>query len=454
MKLSSNSLSTLQNILGGDDRIGALDASVSAVRAASDLVGRGKGGLILSRAAALASLGSAVWRLSAFVVSAARTRPYTVRIPETDPVFEIAEKWLNEVIPDDQKVSLLVRSRDVGGSTDDGQSRREIRVGFDGTLEQDVVLFGHSVTVVAKAEESGDSSRARSSSEANQRSIMFSFNTREARDDVMSHLRTATTSLRRGGPRMYSANSYGYFRNIGPVPQRDIGSVVLKDGQMERIVDNLKTFLANEESYVKIGMPYHTGMLLHGAPGSGKSSTARAVATTLGLSVYIVQLSVLEDDDALTRIADTIPPYSVLVLEDVDVYHQTHARTDDDDSDTGKGITLAGLLNLLDGFTTPNGLITIMTSNHPDKLDPALKRPGRIDITEELGALDEHQLRRLCVHLMGKELPDSVRLYDDAKIMPAEITGIVRKYLPNTADAFGEVASYVVLAQDPDLQTL
>jgi chaperone BCS1 len=66
------------------------------------------------------------------------------------------------------------------------------------------------------------------------------------------------------------------------------------------------------------------------------------------------------------------------------------------------------MLNALDGVWTPHGLITMMTTNNRDALDPALLRAGRIDVDEELSLLDEEQAARLAERLAPGSLTDAI----------------------------------------------
>jgi chaperone BCS1 len=211
---------------------------------------------------------------------------------------------------------------------------------------------------------------------------------------------------------------------------------------MERILAFMRRFLDNEQAYVNLGIPYRTGLMLHGNPGSGKSSTATAIANELGLNIYYISLSGLDDDDALARAFGEIPAYSLAVLEDVDVYSSTKIRTDKDTGET-KGITKAGLLNCLDGLTAPHGVITVMTTNHLSNIDPAIIRPGRVDLMEELNELDTNQLRRLCEYFIGYVpllLPD-VEISDG--ITSAQIVDIIRKYIPMVDDSADDIVKFV-----------
>merc|ERR1712224_561737 len=80
--------------------------------------------------------------------------------------------------------------------------------------------------------------------------------------------------------------------------------------------------------------------------------------------------------------------------------------------DTNKSddvLNLAGVLNVLDGVVDSPGRIVIMTTNHPEKLDPALIRPGRINFAMKLDFMSGEQLAKLIEHLMGKLLSPTQR---------------------------------------------
>jgi ATP-dependent 26S proteasome regulatory subunit len=145
-----------------------------------------------------------------------------------------------------------------------------------------------------------------------------------------------------------------------------------------------------------MGIPYHLGMLFHGTPGSGKTSIIGALAGELKMNLYILSLAGEDmNDERFACLLSEIPPNSFMVLEDVDAAFAVRKRSTKEDDAPGSGLTLTGILNALDGFMASEGSIVLMTTNHRDRLDPALIRPGRVDYEEEFSTAAESQLRRL-----------------------------------------------------------
>jgi mitochondrial chaperone BCS1 len=133
------------------------------------------------------------------------------------------------------------------------------------------------------------------------------------------------------------------------------------------------------------------------------------LAAKFGLCIYIANLADLNDRTLKTAM-NSVPENSVILFEDIDgmkagnrrsesIARKTTTETATDDgssptSDRG-GVTLSGLLNVLDGFHAPGNTVFFMTTNDADALDPALLRPGRIDYRFLLGKAADSQRAEL-----------------------------------------------------------
>lgn len=159
---------------------------------------------------------------------------------------------------------------------------------------------------------------------------------------------------------------------------RDLDTIFLPQGEMGAILSDFQSFNAKgtKEWYVKHGLPHRRSYLFYGPPGTGKTSTIRALAGKLKLAACFMELG---DNDVsnmhLTTALRNLPLPAMLVIEDVDAVFNEDRKTKNQMSP----LTFSGLLNALDGLISTDGVLTVMTTNHPEKLDPALVRAGRID---------------------------------------------------------------------------
>lgn len=182
---------------------------------------------------------------------------------------------------------------------------------------------------------------------------------------------------------------------------RDLDTIYLPPEQKARLVDDLRSFTRAREDYARRGVPWRRGIFLEGPPGTGKTSLIQALAGMIDRSVYVVNLNTLSGDNDLIRAVNQVGWDGVLVIEDIDAIKVTADRSAPPQPQASgsnlvpvpmgeaqpRGITLSGLLNAIDGLTAREGRIMFITSNHPDNLDPALVRPGRVDRREHIGLL-------------------------------------------------------------------
>ncbi|KAF8989792.1 hypothetical protein BDQ17DRAFT_1393236 [Cyathus striatus] len=208
------------------------------------------------------------------------------------------------------------------------------------------------------------------------------------------------------------------------------GSIVLNPGVKEMLLDDTRDFLKSEKWYADRGIPFRRGYLLHGVPGSGKSSLIHALAGELLLDIYVVSLSASWiSDSTLTTLMGRVPARCVVLLEDLDAaFTRSVSRDNKEDKDgekkdgeqgdagannggvsSGLGrrrrrgdqlsdvntLSLSGLLNALDGVAAAEGRLLFATTNHLERLDPALSRPGRMDVWIEFKNASKWQAEAL-----------------------------------------------------------
>ncbi|KAG8626760.1 hypothetical protein KVT40_005705 [Elsinoe batatas] len=187
-----------------------------------------------------------------------------------------------------------------------------------------------------------------------------------------------------------------------PRRKRPFSSVVLAEGVSARILADVREFLDARTWYLDRGIPYRRGYMLHGPPGTGKTSFVQALAGELDYNIAMLSLSQRGlHDDLLNRLLLNVPPRTIVLLEDADAAF-ANRRQREEDGYSGGSVTFSGLLNALDGVASAEERIVFMTTNYIERLDEALVRPGRIDMMVHLGNASEWQVEQMWDRFYGE----------------------------------------------------
>ncbi|KAK4241736.1 putative mitochondrial chaperone BCS1-B [Achaetomium macrosporum] len=252
----------------------------------------------------------------------------------------------------------------------------------------------------------------------------------EAREEYMRR-DEAKTLIYRGTTR--SGSSEPQWQRCMARTSRPFSTVILNEKVKKELIDDVTDYLnpATRRWYSNRGIPYRRGYLLYGPPGTGKSSLSLALAGFFKMRIYIVSLSsVTANEENLATLFAELPRRCVVLLEDIDTAGLTHTREhgsqggdngNDNDNDnettntntarnprlpaganpnpnpnnTSGRLSLSGLLNILDGVASQEGRVLIMTTNHLEKLDKALIRPGRVDMIVKFDRADTEMISAL-----------------------------------------------------------
>ncbi len=178
-------------------------------------------------------------------------------------------------------------------------------------------------------------------------------------------------------------------------------NLILKGDLKQEIHQDLVQFFAARSTYEMYGIPWKRGILLVGPPGNGKTHTVKAIINALDQPCLYVKSFNAEyrtDEDNIRQVFERARRSApcILVFEDLDALLTSQNRS--------------FFLNELDGFAANTGIVALATTNHPERLDPAiLDRPSRFDRKYSFD-LPELAEREAYIEMWNASLQPAIRL--------------------------------------------
>lgn len=194
--------------------------------------------------------------------------------------------------------------------------------------------------------------------------------------------------------------------------KRDLNSIFTNNDEHVALYEDIKKFIANKDVYLKMNYPYKYSAILYGVPGAGKSSTILAIASALNRDIHYINLK-NQDAASLMDFVSNGTDSKIYVFEDIDALSAGVSSNRDDGHAQSEFETaikdisptsLSDLLNIMDGLLSSDGAICLFTTNHIDRLDPALLRAGRMNRTVEFSYLNPKTASRMVKAHLGVDM--------------------------------------------------
>lgn len=204
------------------------------------------------------------------------------------------------------------------------------------------------------------------------------------------------TNLKKG-LRVFSSNSWGGWETVTEDLNKSIDGVFIDKEDKDYIINDIDNFLSKKEKLKDKGIPYKRNFLFHGVSGTGKTTLIKALATKYRRDIYFLSMNRNMDNNDFIQTLNEIQSGSFIVIEEVDVLFNQREKND-------SKVSFDVFINALDGMVSKEDSIIFMTTNHIEKIDEALMRPGRVDTQLEFKEGEFGHFKAMAEYIFDKAL--------------------------------------------------
>ena len=380
---------------------------------------------------------------------------YTLEIKEREGyrynmVYTCLRDWLATVdhFKDAKHSTVSAKRRSDDSDDEDGEDGVSLQL-VPGPGVHNFKYKGHSVSIERSDPSENADKKSASDCEKFTLSVTW-WNGKKILSEIVENAMKTSLQSEKGVTSIYAIDEYcSGWDKLCERPNRSLDTIYLDETIKMDLLNDMDRFLTGGKFYKRNGLNYQRGYLLYGPPGTGKTSLILALAARMHCAVFIMNLSDHNlDDSKLQHLLTKLPRKGIILLEDIDSAFNEKRKKEES---SGK-VTFSGLLNALDGVacqTTNFPRIFFMSTNHVERLDPALIRPGRIDHKIQFDYATRDQICQMVKNFyedyndLGNFANCVADKFPENKLTTAEIQCYLMRYIYNPEECLKHVGEYI-----------